>query len=145
MNKFFLITVLFLGVFSLAQAQRGTGQRPSQAGGGRPQMDPAERVERQTQQLKESLSLTDEQTAKVKAIYTKYGEKQREAFQKAREAGEEVDREKMREQMQATRTQQDNEIKALLTAEQKTKFEAVIKERQERMRNWQQGGGPGGN
>ncbi|MCW0484148.1 Spy/CpxP family protein refolding chaperone [Gaoshiqia sediminis] len=145
MKKFFLITVLFLGVFSLAQAQRGTGQRPSQAGGGRPQMDPAERVERQTQRLKEALTLTDEQTVKVKEIYTKYGEKQREAFQKARESGQEMDREKMREQMQANMVQQDNEVKALLTAEQKTKFEAVIKERQERMRNWQQGGGPGGN
>ncbi len=144
MKKLFLITVLFLGILSFAQAQRGSGQRPSQAGGGRPQMDPAERVERQTQRLKEVLSLTDEQTLKVKDIYKKYSEKHREAFQKARESGEEFDREKMREQMQATMAQQDNEVRALLTEEQKVKFEAFIKERAERMKNWQQGQRPGG-
>lgn len=144
MKKLFLITILFLGVFSLAQAQRGTGERPSQAGGERQRMDPAERVERQTQRLKETLSLTDEQTVKVKAIFTKYSEKQREAFDKARASGEEFDPEKMRSQMQATMASQDNEIKALLTAEQKVKYEAHIKERQERMQNFR-GGRPGDN
>jgi len=73
MKRILLITVLFLSVFSLAQAQRDTGQRPSKAGGGNgPGMrDPAERVERQTQRLSEALSLNADQIAKVKAIYTK--------------------------------------------------------------------------
>jgi Spy/CpxP family protein refolding chaperone len=147
MKRIFLITILFLSVFSLAQAQRDTGQRPSRGGGGNGQgrMDPAERVERQTQRLTEALSLNADQIAKVKAIYTKNAENQRKAVEEARASGQQPDREKMREQMRASMTKQDNEIKALLTAEQKVKFEEFIKEREERMKNWQgRQGGPGG-
>lgn len=142
MKKMFLITVLFLSVFSLAQAQRNTGQRPSRSGGGQPRMNPSEWIERRTQRLAETLSLSEDQIAKVKAIYTKDSEEQRKAMEKARADGQEFDREKMREQMTASRTKQDNEIRALLTDEQKVKFEQYIKEREERMKNWQ--GGPGG-
>jgi len=145
MKRILLITVLFLSVFSLAQAQRNTGQRPSKAGGGNGpgMMDPAERVERQTQRLSEALSLDADQIAKVKAIYTKNGEEQRKAFEKAKAEGQEFDREKMREQMKASMAKQDNEIKALLTPEQKVKFEQYLKDREERMKNRQ--GGPGQN
>ena len=145
MKKFLFIFVLFLGVFSLAQAQRDTSQRPSSTGDRPQRMDPAERVERQTQHLKETLSLTDEQTAKVKGIYTKNMEKQRQAFEKARESGKEVDREEMRTQMMTSMKQQDTEVKALLTDEQKVKYEEFIKEREERMKNWQGGSGRRGN
>ncbi len=148
MKKFFLITVLFLSIFSLAQAQRNTGQRPSRSGSsdsnGRPaMMDPAERINRQTDRLKESLSLSADQVAKVKAIYTKNEEARRQAFEKARSASSnaEVDRDKMREQMRAAMTKQDEEIKAVLTAEQKVKYEQVIKEREERMKNRSNGSG----
>lgn len=150
MKKILLITVLFLSVFTLAQAQRNTGQRPSKGGegGGPGRMDPAERVERQTQRLNEALTLSADQMAKVKAIYTKNAEENRKAFEKAR-AGEQVDREKMHEQMKASLTKQDSEIKALLTPEQKIKFEKFVKEREERMKNWQGrqngGSGPGQN
>lgn len=143
MKRMFLITVLFLSVFSLAQAQRNTGQRPSRSGSGQPRMNPSEWIERRTQRLAETLSLNEDQIAKVKAIYTKDAEEQRKAFEKAKAEGQEPDREKMREQMIASRTRQDNEIKALLTDEQKVKFENYIKEREERMKNWQGGqGGP---
>jgi len=151
MKKILLITVLFLSVFSFAQAQRNTGQRPSKGGegGGPGRMDPAERVERQTQRLNEALTLSADQITKVKAVYTKNAEEQKKAFEKARSAGEKVDREKMHEQMKASMTKQDNEIKALLTPEQKVKFEKFIKEREERMKNWQGrqngGGDPGQN
>ena len=141
MKRILLITVLFLSVFSLAQAQRNTGQRPSKSGEGGPgRMDPAERIERQTQRLTEALTLNADQITKVKAIYTKNAEEQHKAFEKARSSGEGFDREKMREQMKTSMTKQDNEIKALLTPEQKVKFEKFIKEREERMKNRQ--GGP---
>lgn len=141
MKKVLLIVVLFLGVFSFAQAQRGTGQRPSQTAGARAQMSPAERIENQVKQMKERLVLTDDQTVKVKDILTKYSENQRAAFKKAKESGQEVDREKMREEMKATMEKQNGEIKALLTAEQKAKYEAMMKEREERMKNGQKGKG----
>lgn len=145
MKKVFLMTILFLSVFSLAQAQRNTGQRPSKSGNKGEHMgmmSPEERAERQTQRLTEALSLNPEQVAKVKAIVVKNGEENRKAFEKAREAGQEMEREKMRGQMKASMEKQDNEIKALLTPEQKVKFEKHIKEREERMKNWQ--GRPGG-
>lgn len=150
MKKILLITILFLSVFSLAQAQRGTGQRPSKGGAGGPgRMDPAERVELQTRRLNEALTLNADQIARVKAIYTKNAEEQRKEFEKTRAAGGQVDREKMREQMRTSMTKQDNEIKALLNPEQKVKFEKFLKDREERMKNWRGrpngGGGPGQN
>lgn len=144
MKKVFLMTILFLSVFSLAQAQRNTGQRPSKSGNKGEHMgmmSPEERAERQTQRLTEALSLNPEQIAKVKAIYVKNADENRKAFEKARAAGQE-EREKMQGQMKASMAKQDNEIKALLTPEQKEKFEKHIKEREERMKNWQ--GRPGG-
>jgi Spy/CpxP family protein refolding chaperone len=142
MKRILLITVLFLSVFSLAQAQRNTGERPSKSDdGGHRMMDPAERIERQTQRLTEALSLNEDQVTKVKGIYTKYAEKHRKAFEEARASGEEIDRDKMHETMKASMTKQDNEIKALLTDEQKVKFEKYIEEREEKMKNRQ--GGPG--
>lgn len=144
MKRILLIAVLLLTVFSLAQAQRNTGQRPSKSENGQqPRMtDPAERIERQTQRLSEALSLNEDQITKVKEIYTKNAETHRKAFEEARASGEEIDREKMHEQMKASMAKQDNEIKALLTDEQKVKFEKFIKEREEKMKNWK--GGPGG-
>lgn len=129
----------------MVEAQRGTGQRPSQSESGqRPQrMNPEERIERQTSRLKEQLSLTDEQTGKVKALLTSNMEKQRAEWEKRRaemeqaRENQQVDRDKMRAEMKARMDAQDAEIKALLTDEQKAKYEKVIKEREERMKNRQ--------
>jgi len=145
MKKLGLIVVLFLGIFSLAQAQRDTTMRPSKTGMNHPpRMDPSERIAQETNHLKETLSLTDDQTTKVKDIYTKYMEQRREAFEKARESGEQMDRDEMRKQMTETMTQENNEIKAVLTDDQKVKFDQYIKEREERMKN-RRGSRPGNN
>ena len=146
MKKLLLILALFIGVITVAEAQRGSDERPSQSESGqRPKrMDPAERIEKQTAQMKEKLALTDEQTAKVKALLTSNMEKQRAEFEKrraemekARESGEQMDREKMRAEMEARMAKQDAEIKALLTKDQQVKYDEMIKERQERMKNRQ--------
>ena len=148
MKRFLLMTFIFTCAFSLTQAQRGTGERPSQGGGGQGQrFDPAQMIERRVQELKDSISLTDAQAVKVKEIYTKSSEKQRETFTKmreAREAGTEIDREEMRKQMEASRTQESNEIKALLTAPQKVKYEKYLVNAAARMRNFGNRGGGGG-
>lgn len=139
MKKLLLLSILLLGVFSLSQAQRNTGERPSQSKGeSRPErISPEERIEREVKQLKDTLALTDEQAVKVKEIYSKNEEKRRAAFEKARESGEEPDREAMRKEMMAAMEAQNTEIKAVLTNEQKVKFESYLKARQERMKNWQ--------
>ncbi len=145
MKKFLFVLVVFLSLFSLAQAQRDTSQRPSKSENGEqrpPRMDPAERIERETNQLKEKLSLTDDQVAKVKDIYTKSMEKRSQEFEKARESGE-MDREAMHKKMKEEMDQENNAIKAILTDAQKVKFDAYIKEREERMKNMMGGPGPG--
>lgn len=150
MKKILLIVALFIGVIGMAEAQRNTGSRPSQSQSGQQRqggerMSPEERVERHTANLKEKLGLSDEQTTKVKAILKANAEKQRAAFEKARESGQQPDRDKMRAQMQESMKKQDAEISALLNADQKAKYEKMIKEREERMKNRQGGpGGPGG-
>lgn len=151
MKKLFLIAVLFLGLITVAEAQRGSGERPSKTENGqRPQrMNPEERVANQTNRLKEQLKLTDEQTTKVKALLTENMEKQRAEFekrreemQKAREEGQQMDRDKMRAEMQTRMEAQDKQIEALLTPEQKTKYQEIVKERSERMKERRMGPPP---
>lgn len=148
MKKLLVIVVLFLGFITVAEAQRGTGERPSKTENGQrpPRMNPEERIANQTNRLKEQLSLTDEQTTKVKALLTENMEKQRAEFekrreemQKAREEGRQMDREKMRAEMQTRMDSQDKQIEALLTPEQKKKYQDVIKERNERLNERRQG------
>ncbi|WP_372776358.1 hypothetical protein [Mangrovibacterium sp.] len=138
MKKLVLILALFVGIITVAEAQRNTSSRPSQTNTeGRQRMDPNERIDQQVAQMQKKLALTEEQTTKVKALLKANMEKNREAFQNARESGQEVDREKMRAQMKAQTEKQDNEIKALLTADQKVKYDAMLKERQEKMKSRQ--------
>lgn len=144
MKKLVLMVALFVAVITVAEAQRSTSGRPSQNQSGQQggqRMSPEERLEKQVTEMKTKLALSDEQTTKVKAIMKANQEKQRAAFEKARESGEQPDREKMRAAMQANMKKQDADIKGLLNADQKTKYDAMVKEREERMKNRQ--GGPG--
>jgi Spy/CpxP family protein refolding chaperone len=148
MKKLLVIAVLFLGLISVAEAQRGSGERPSKTENGqRPgRMNPEERINKQTAELKEKLALSEEQTAKVKAVLTKSMEEQRAEFEKrreemekAREEGQQMDREKMHAEMLARMEKQDKQIEALLTPEQKTKYQEMVKERKERMKERRMG------
>ena len=147
MRKLFLVAVMFLSVVTLAQAQRGGGQRPSQTGGGqRQQFDPEQMMQRQIDRLNEAVTLTDAQKVKVKEILKKGSDKQREMFQSMRASGtqpSEADRDKMRTQRDELRKKQDAEIKAVLTSEQLPKYEAYLKEREARMKERMNNGGGG--
>ena len=77
-----------------------------QRGGGRQQMS----VEEQVSNLKKELSLTDEQTKQVTALYTD--------FQNKTQKGD-------REQMRTERDKLNSQIEALLTDEQKTSFQKI--------------------
>ncbi len=150
MKKIVMIALMILAVASLAQAQRGGGQRPSQAPGSqnqRPQMNPEQMIERQIQRLNEAVSLTDAQKTKVKEIFKQNGEKQRELFSSMRNgSGQQADREKMRAKMDEFRKKQDEQIKAVLTKEQLPKYEKYMQEREARMKERMNNGGQrGGN
>ena len=104
-------------------AQGGQGGQ----GGGRPQMDPAQRTAR----LKDQLKLTDDQVTKITAIYTAEAAK-RDSITKA--GGD-------RAAMRPLREASNAKIKAILTAEQNTEFDKVS---QFGGRRGGQGGGQGG-
>lgn len=79
--------------------------------------------------LKDSLGLNDKQTAKVQAIFLKSQmemEKEREAHQ--------GDRAEMMQTMRAHIQEMDKEINAVLTPAQQKKYEQLMQERRERMR-----------
>ena len=112
MKKFLLMCCLFLGIAAVSHAQGGMRRTP----------------EERAKQLQTQLKLSDDQTAKITAIYKEQGAK----MDSLRKAG--ADRESFRPMMTAT----SEKVKAVLTPEQVPEFEKWQKERMGRMR---QGGG----
>jgi hypothetical protein len=105
----------------------------AQPGGGRGG-DPIQRAEMQTQLMVDSLSLSAKQAEKVKEINLRYANKQKEA----RSANTDGDWEKMRATMEALRTEQNAELKKLLTQAQYDRWQKIAEaQRQSR-------GGPNG-
>jgi Spy/CpxP family protein refolding chaperone len=90
-------------------------------------MDP----ERRTQMMKDRLGLSDAQAAQVKAVY----EDERTKSQ-ALMADQTGDRESMRPKMEAIRKDSETRIGAILTPDQKAKWDTMRAEQQRR--------GPGG-
>ncbi len=91
-------------------------------------------------QLKSALSLTDDQVTKVKAIE----DQMRADMQKARDDSQ-GDRAAMREQMTKIQAKMRTDVKALLTDEQKPKFDEWAKAQDERRSQGQRGGRGGDN
>ena len=112
MKKFLLMCCFVIGITAVSRAQGG--QR----------MSPEDRAKQMQTQLK----LTDDQTAKVTAIY----KTQQTKIDSLRNAG--GDRSAFRPIMEAT----NEKVKAILTPEQATAFQKMMDERRARM---QQGGG----
>lgn len=125
---------------SQQQEQQQFGPGGGGMGGGG-NFDPAAFVDRQMEELKEGLELSDDQEKQVREIITAGFETMRKSREEMMDGG--GDREAMREKMQAMREEQNQKIKAVLTEEQFTKYEKIQQERRERMR--QNGfGGQGG-
>lgn len=113
----------------------------AQPGGGRPggqggrQFDPAQMAQRRADMMKETVKLTDEQYAKVLALY----KEESEAMQKQMQSGE---RPRMdRETMEKQREEQNKKLQAILTEEQ---FKTWTEQQQEMRRGFGGPGGPGG-
>jgi hypothetical protein len=146
MNRISFLLMAMILVFSVScdkikQKMQPEQQQMSPGGMGGPgNFDPAAFVDRQMEELKTGLQLTDEQEKQVREIIVAGFE----TMQKAREGMQEGgDREAMREKMQKMREEQTAKIKAVLSEEQFAKYEQIQAERRERMR--QNGfGGQGG-
>ena len=110
---FLFATALMIGgVFSTASAQ------------GMMRATPEERAK----MLKDSLSLSDDQTASIISLFKTMGQK-RQAVMDSLD-----DRDARREAMMKLMSETDEKIEALLTPDQKTKYEAIKKDREARFR-----------
>jgi periplasmic protein CpxP/Spy len=123
MNKTILKYAARIGAVALCSAALTTVPMMAQGGGGgRMQMTSDQRVDRLNTAVG---SLTDDQKTKIKAIYDADAKKRTDMM-----AAQDPD---MMTKMQAMRTDENKQIRALLTPEQQTKFDAMP-----------QGRGPGG-
>ncbi|WP_428331134.1 hypothetical protein [Mucilaginibacter sp.] len=118
MRKFLLMCCVLIGMTAICRAQGG-GMRKS----------PEERAK----QLQTQLKLSDDQTAKITALYKVQATK----MDSLRTAG--ADRSAMRPVMMATNEQ----LKAILTADQAAAYQKMMDEM--RAQRQQGGGGGGGN
>ena len=118
MKKFLLMCCFLMGIAAVSHAQGG-GMRKS----------PEDRAK----DLQTQLKLTDDQTAKVTAIYKEQAVKM-DSVRTAANGDRDAMRSAMRPMMEATNAK----IKAILTAEQAAAYDKAMKERMDRMR---QGGG----
>ncbi|HMI00914.1 MAG TPA: hypothetical protein VK541_00450 [Pedobacter sp.] len=129
MKKLLMICGLLFSVITFANAQDGQGRR-----GGTPE----ERAKRQTETLAEKLKLSDDQKAKVSAIYLEQGAKMR----KLRDSlGD--DRTAWRGVMVKANEQADAKITAVLNDDQKKAFATWVAERKEAMKKRQEANGGG--
>lgn len=99
---------------------RGHGEGKAK-GAGRGDFDPAKRAEMQTARMTEKLGLSADQSAKVKAINQKYGEKAKATH----DANAGADKGKMKAAHQTLRAEHDAEIKKVLTKDQAAKWEQM--------------------
>lgn len=114
--KFAISGLILFTFFSALQAQQPRGE-------GR-DFSPEQRAAQQTALMTEKLSLSEAQTAKIKEINLKYAQKTKDA----RDANTGGDWSAMREKMVAMRSEQDAELKTMLTSDQWTAWEKVREE-----------------
>lgn len=106
---------------------------------------PSDRTARQIKSLTDALSLTEQQTEKVQAVYDKYQPEMDQIFQSFRGGGSDANRQANRIRMGEIREKMSADISALLTEEQVEKYKKYQEENRSRGRNWgRQGGHQGG-
>lgn len=123
-KSFLLIfaAVLFTGVLFAQRSHKDT--------------NPEERATKMAERLTTALDLNDAQTTKIKAVYLKYGERK----QAMRSQKKEGDREQMKTAMKQMRSDLDNEIKAILSAEQFKQYQEMPRPSHRKGRHGKKGG-----
>jgi protein CpxP len=123
-SSFLTLLAAFALTISTAAAQtsppNGGGMQGGGGGYGRMQGTPEEMAKRQTERMTQELGLNADQATKVQQIQTARAQE----MQAMRGQGG-GDRDKMREQMQASRTKYDAQFKEVLTADQYTKYTSM--------------------
>ncbi|MFD2871533.1 hypothetical protein ACFS5N_03565 [Mucilaginibacter ximonensis] len=114
MKKVLLVCAFVLGISAISFAQDNNGD---QGGGRRRGGNPTQMAAR----LKDKLSLTDDQVAKVTALYTTQVK-----VQDSLRTASNGDRQAQRPAMAALRKATNDKITALLTADQQEKFKKML-------------------
>jgi periplasmic protein CpxP/Spy len=133
MKKYGMLAIAAIFMFSLAvmaqdptPPQRPTGEKREFNQGMRQQATPQMRAER----LAKQLSLTDDQKAKVQALFEK-----QDANRAKNQAEVKKTREEMKAQFDANRKAQDEELAKIIGAEKFEKYQAARAERMKSMQN----------
>lgn len=108
-----------------AGAQSEQQGRPDRGGQRRERMDPAQRVERRVGILTERLQLSGQQATQIRQILTQE-QTQVQALRQKAEGG--TDREGLRSEMRAIRQRTEQQIDGVLTAQQRTTYNALREE-----------------
>jgi hypothetical protein len=116
-------------IFSVSMFAQGPQRR---------EFKPEDMATRMADGMKKELSLNDKQYKSVFKLYLKQGEEMKARREK--EQGQQIDREARREEMKKSQEAMNAELKKILTAEQYTKYEEMLKKQQQR----QHQGGPRG-
>lgn len=115
---------LFVGTTVYAQGPQG---------GNRAMRSASERAKMESENLKETLNLTAEQTSEIQKISLKFAQQDSISFASMREQGQNVDREKMMQDMRERTEKKGTEMKAVLTPEQQKAYDKWVAERGNRM------------
>lgn len=123
---FLLVALMTVGQFLSAQNQQ-------RQGGERPQMNPKERAEHMAKEL----GLSDEQKAKIQALYEEQVVKMAEIRQQVQN-----DQEGRRQKMQELREKYDGELEKIIGKENFEKWRKLQQEQMRRLREQRQGDRP---
>lgn len=138
------LTVVLLVVFAGCNQGSNTSSPFSNNGGGegagQGNFDPGAFIDRQMDQMKESIDLSDDQEKQIREILTSGSENMQKMREEMRDGG--GDFEGMRETMQKMRDEQDSKIKAILPDEQWEKYEVMQEEMRARRGNRMGGPAP---
>ena len=124
-----LLSLFVSTAFMSAQTARPIGNgaaRPAQAGQAQPgqqaRLTAEERIKQQVTTLEKELTLNATQKAKLTTVLTDNAAAQRKMMESMQGQGQDVDREKMRADMEKSRAAQTAKVKEVLTPEQFTKY-----------------------
>jgi len=134
MNRIvFLVSVLVMALaISCNQSSKSNSQSGPESGGGmgRGNFNPEEMADRQIEQIKETLDLSNTQEKQMHALIMENFEEMGKMREEMQNSGGGF--EGMREQMQKVREEQDTKVKAILSDEQWEKYQTYQEERRSR-------------
>lgn len=114
----FLLSIIAISMSTIAF----TGSAKAQAPGGMQMQSPEERAAYMSTKMKTELNLTDAQYPQVQGINLKYAQKADSLFKAPGE------REEKMPVMQSLQQAKGSELESILTPEQNTKYQAMVKE-----------------